>query len=223
MKVLFVEDDIELAWTVKTGLERNGAVVDWVKDGLDGAELSCLHNYDIVVLDIMLPSLDGFAILKRIRSSKISTPVLILTARNNEYDRVRGLDLGADDYLVKPFSYPELYARIRALIRRSNNVVDSILAIGDLSINTVNKKVYFENREIILTSREYAILEYLVYNKGAVVTQQMIEDHVWGYDSEAYSNVVAVLVMRIRKKLCPNNKEKVITTARGFGYVIQDP
>jgi DNA-binding response OmpR family regulator len=101
--------------------------------------------------------------------------------------------------------------------------VDSILAIGDLSIDTVNKKVYFENHEVILTSREYAILEYLVYNKGSVITRQMIEDHVWGYDSEAYSNVVAVLVMRIRKKLCPNNKEKVITTARGFGYVIQDP
>jgi DNA-binding response OmpR family regulator len=150
MKVLLIEDDKELAWAVKTGLEGNAYVVDWMTNGIDGTDMACAHIYDIIILDIMLPLRDGFTVLKKIRNSKINAPILVLTARSQECDRVHGLDFGADDYMVKPFSYPELYARVRALIRRSNHVGTSLLTVGELAIDTVSKSVIYRKIDVNL-------------------------------------------------------------------------
>ena len=222
MKILFVEDDENLAWTVKTGLAKKGYAVDWVADGQEGEDMALAYSYDVIVLDIMLPKKDGFSLCRSIRANNIKTPILILTARYREDDRVRGLDLGADDYLVKPFSYPELYARIRALIRRDKNESSSNIKAGQVLVDTSIKKVTYNGREIGLTAKEYTILEYLVYNKNGIVTRQMLEEHIWDSDSGAFSNVVEVLISRVRKKLCPEDKEAVIKTVKGLGYVIKD-
>jgi len=222
MRILFVEDDENLVWTVKTGLIKNGYVVDWVADGQEGEEMALAYSYDVIILDIMLPKKDGFSLCQSIRANNIKTPILILTARYREDDRVRGLDLGADDYLVKPFSYPELYARIRALIRRDKNESSSNIKAGQVLVDTAMKKVIYNGREIGLTAKEYTILEYLIYNKNGIVTRQMIEEHIWDSESGAFSNVVEVLISRVRKKLCPEDKEAVIKTVKGLGYVIKD-
>lgn len=222
MKILFVEDDENLVWTVKIGLVENGYAVDCAADGQEGEEMALAYTYDVIILDIMLPKKDGFSLCQSIRANNIKTPILILTARYREDDRVRGLDLGADDYLVKPFSYPELYARIRALIRRDKNESSSNIKAGQLLVNTAIKKVIYNGREIGLTAKEYTILEYLVYNKNGIVTRQMIEEHIWDSEAGAFSNVVEVLISRLRKKLCPEDKEAVIKTVKGLGYVIKD-
>lgn len=146
----------------------------------------------------------------------------MLTARTREDDRIRGLDTGADDYLVKPFSFPELCARLRALIRRSSNECNAVLTSGQLSVDTVSKEVIYANSAVSLTAKEYAVLEYLMYNQNSVVTREMLEEHLWNCDSEAFSNVIEVLISRIRRKLCPDDKESVIKTVKGLGYVIRD-
>jgi DNA-binding response OmpR family regulator len=222
MRVLIVEDDENLALTVKSGLEENGYAVDLTANGQDGVEMASIYSFDVIILDIMLPDIDGFMVCKTIRSIGIKTPILILTARYREDDRVRGLDFGADDYLVKPFSYPELYARIRALIRRSVNNPAPEINVGKLVVQLSLKKVFYQGEEISLTAKEYAIMEYLVINRGGVVTREMLEEHVWDSESGAFSNVIEVLISRIRKKLCPDNREAVIRTVKGLGYVVKD-
>ena len=222
MRVLIVEDDRNLAETVKSGLEESGYAVDWVADGLSGLEMVSVYPYDVIILDIMLPGMDGFTICKKIRAKHIESPILILTARYRENDKVQGLDCGADDYLVKPFSYPELYARIRALIRRNNGAHTTEITVGQLSLDSKLKKVEYAGAAVNLTSREYAILEYLVINRSGVVTRKMLEEHIWDCEYGAFSNVIEVLISRIRKKLCPEDKEMVIKTVKGLGYVIKD-
>jgi DNA-binding response OmpR family regulator len=222
MRVLIVEDDKHLAETVKSGLEESGYAVDRVADGLSGLEMVSVYPYDVIILDIMLPGMDGFTICKKIRAKHIESPILILTARYRENDKVQGLDCGADDYLVKPFSYPELYARIRALIRRNNGVHTDQITVGQLSLDSRLKKVEYAGAAVNLTSREYAILEYLVINRNGVVTRKMLEEHIWDCEYGAFSNVIEVLISRIRKKLCPEDKEAVIKTVKGLGYVIKD-
>jgi DNA-binding response OmpR family regulator len=222
MRILIVEDDKHLAETVKSGLEESGYAVDWVADGISGLEIVSVYPYDVIILDIMLPGMDGFTICKKIRAKHIESPILILTARYRENDKVQGLDCGADDYLVKPFSYPELYARIRALIRRNNGVHTAQITVGQLSLDSSLRKVEYAGAAVNLTSREYAILEYLVINRNGVVTRKMLEEHVWDCEYGAFSNVIEVLVSRIRKKLCPEDKETVIKTVKGLGYVIKD-
>jgi DNA-binding response OmpR family regulator len=180
------------------------------------------YSYDVIILDIMLPGMDGFTICQKIRSKHIDSPVLILTARYREGDKVRGLDCGADDYLVKPFSYPELYARVRALIRRRNGAHTNQITVGQLALDSSLRKVEYAGATINLTSREYAILEYLIINLNGVVTREMLEEHIWDCEHGAFSNVIEVLISRIRKKLCPDNKEAVIKTVKGLGYVIKD-
>jgi DNA-binding response OmpR family regulator len=222
MRILIVEDDKHLAETVKSGLEESGYAVDWVADGISGLEIVRVYPYDVIILDIMLPGMDGFTICKKIRSKHIDSPILMLTARYRENDKVQGLDCGADDYLVKPFSYPELYARIRALIRRNNGAHTTEITVGQLSLDSKLKKVEYAGAAVNLTSREYAILEYLVINRSGVVTRKMLEEHIWDCEYGAFSNVIEVLISRIRKKLCPEDKEMVIKTVKGLGYVIKD-
>jgi DNA-binding response OmpR family regulator len=222
MRILIVEDDKHLAETVKSGLEESGYAVDWVADGISGLEIVSVYPYDVIILDIMLPGMDGFTICKKIRSKHIDSPILMLTARYRENDKVQGLDCGADDYLVKPFSYPELYARIRALIRRNNGAHTTEITVGQLSLDSKLKKVEYAGAAVNLTSREYAILEYLVINRSGVVTRKMLEEHIWDCEYGAFSNVIEVLISRIRKKLCPEDKEMVIKTVKGLGYVIKD-
>lgn len=222
MRLLIVEDDIHLADAMKAGLEENGYAVDAVTDGQAALDMVDVYSYDAIILDIMLPVKDGFEVCKEIRAKGIASPVLILTARYQEDDKVRGLDYGADDYLVKPFSYPELYARIRALLRRSKGVSTSTVRVGRLDLDTANKNVVYAGNVIGLTSREYAILEYLVVNRNGVVTREMVEEHVWDSEHGAFSNVIEVLISRIRRKLDPSDREAVIRTVKGLGYVVED-
>jgi DNA-binding response OmpR family regulator len=222
MRILIIEDDKHLVWSIKSKLEKNGYPVDFETDGLAGQERAVSFSYDLIILDIMLPKADGFAVCEYIRRNGIDTPILMLTARDYIGDKVHGLDCGADDYLPKPFSYPELYARIRALIRRANGHPSVEFVIKDLCINTSKKTVLYEGKEITLTYKEYAILEYLAINKNGIVTQEMLEEHVWGSDNHIFSNVLEVFVSRIRKKLNPDDREAVIKTVNGLGYVIKD-
>jgi two-component system, OmpR family, copper resistance phosphate regulon response regulator CusR len=222
MRILIVEDDDNLAGEVKAGLEESGYGVDRVADGGSGVEMAGAYTYDLIILDIMLPVKDGLAVCSDVRAGGIKTPILMLTARQREDDRVRGLDCGADDYLVKPFSYPELYARVRALLRRVNSQPFPEITIGELTLNTTRKRVYYNGKEIELTAKEYGILEYLVFNHDGVVTREMLEEHVWDCDHGAFSNVIEVLISRIRKKLDPENTEAVIKTVKGLGYVIKN-
>ena len=222
MRVLIVEDDKNLTEIVKSGLEESGYAVDWVADGFSGLDMAVAYAYDVIILDIMLPGMDGFKICQIIRSKHIESPILILTARYREDDKVNGLDCGADDYMVKPFSYPELYARIRALMRRRNGSVTTQITVGQLALDSSLRTVKYNGVTINLTSREYAILEYLVINRNGVVTREMLEEHIWDCEHGAFSNVVEVLISRIRKKLCPENKEAVIKTVKGLGYVVKD-
>ncbi len=221
MRILLVEDDENLVWPVKTGLEESGYAVDWAADGLSGRDMASANPYDVIILDIMLPKLDGLSVCKDLRKNGSQTPILILTARHREDDRVKGLDCGADDYLVKPFSFPELQARVRALIRRSKNHRSPEITVGDLVIDTTGKKVRYRGVEIVFTSKEYAVLEFLTFNQGGVVTREMLQGHIWDCERGAFSNVIDVLISRIRKKLSSDDKEIVIKTVKGLGYVIK--
>jgi DNA-binding response OmpR family regulator len=222
VKILLIEDDERLVWSIKTRMEKDGYVLDFETDGQAGEDAALTGAYDLLILDIMLPTKDGFTICRNIRKNGIKTPILILTARYRETDKVLGLDCGADDYLAKPFGYPELYARVRALIRRSYDHPTADIAIGQLYIDTCKKTVLYKGEEVSLTSKEYAIIEYLALNRNGVITRQMIEEHIWNSDSNAFSNVVEVLMSRIRKKLDPADKEAVIGTVKGLGYIIRE-
>lgn len=222
MRILLVEDDENLVWPVRTGLEESGYAVDWAADGLTGHDMALAYSYDLIILDIMLPKLDGLSICKSIRETRCESPILMLTARYREDDRVRGLDCGADDYLVKPFGYPELQARVRALIRRSKNHRSPEIIIGELVIDTIGKTVRYLGVDIPLTSKEYSVLEYLAFNQGGIVTREMLQEHIWDCEHGAFSNVIDVLISRIRKKLTPDEKELLVRTVKGLGYVIEN-
>ncbi len=222
MRILVVEDDQHLARAIKAGLTESGYAVELATDGETALEMAQVYAYDLILLDIMLPGLDGFAVCNELRKRKFDVPILILTARYQDGDKVRGLDCGADDYLVKPFSYPELYARIRALLRRGSGPRSTSIMAGDLSIDTVLKKAEYRGVPVELTAKEYAILEYLVVSRPGVVTREMIEEHIWDSEHGAFSNVIEVLVSRIRRKLCSEDIEAVIKTVKGLGYVVKD-
>lgn len=222
MRVLLVEDDKDLVWSIRSRMEQDGYSVDDESDGLPGQERAVANTYDVIILDIMLPGIDGFSVCRYIRSRGVTTPILMLTARSQEGDKVRGLDCGADDYLAKPFSYPELFARIRALIRRSHNNPSQEIIIGQLRINTAGKTANYNGKVVAMTPKEYGILEFLALNKNGNVTKAMLEEHVWGKDSNTYSNVIEVLVSRLRNKLDPADKEAVVKTVRSLGYIIKD-
>ena len=220
MRLLLIEDYLPLVRSVGQGLREAGYAVDTAMDGEAGLACAQATAYDAVVLDLMLPKLDGLAVLERMRGQRNATPVLILTARDRVEDRVRGLDLGADDYLAKPFAFAELLARVRAVIRRRYRASSSTICVGDLEIDTTARSVRRRGTAIVLSAREYALLEYLAARRGQVVTRTEIWEHVYDFASEPTSNVVDVYIGYLRKKLEPGQGKKLIHTRRGQGYVL---
>jgi two-component system OmpR family response regulator len=216
MRLLVVEDEEDLRRGLEQALREEGYAVDSAGEGADALYLAETWNYDAIVLDIMLPGLDGWEILQRVRQKK-KIPVLLLTARDGFRDRVRGLDLGADDYLVKPFDLGELLARIRALIRRSAGAPNPVVALGPVVVNTAARTVTVEGSEAELTAREYALLEYLVIRRGVVVSRTELYDHLFAEEDESYSNLLDVHVCNVRRKL----GKDFIQTRRGHGYVVE--
>jgi len=222
MRVLVIEDSLRLSKYVRDGLAQAGYSVDVAHDGEEGLWLALSNEYDAIILDLMLPKLDGIAVLQRLRAKGRKTHVLILTARDSVADRVRGLDEGADDYLVKPFALEELIARVQTLIRRSYGFKDPVLSIGGLKIDTARRIVSRGSRELSLTVREFALLEYLVMRKGEVVSRTEIEKHIYDEQAEPSSNVVDSSIHRLRKKIETVGAGDLIRTRRGMGYVIED-
>ena len=223
MRILVVEDERKLAGVIRRGLEEQGYAVDLAYDGEEGLELAEVEPYDLVLLDIMLPKLDGLEVCKRLRARRRNMPVLMLTARDAVDDRVAGLDAGADDYLVKPFAFRELLARVRALLRRDGLSKDPVLRVGDLELDTVRHEVRRAGRPVELTSKEYAILEYFARNPNRVLTRTQIAEHVWDYDFVAMSNVVDVYVRYLRRKLGDEQEPRLLRTIRGTGYQLKAP
>ena len=222
MRILLVEDEKKVASFVKKGLEEEYYSVDVAFDGKNGLHLALTGEHDLIILDVMLPHKDGFSILKEIRSEKISTPVLFLTAKDTLSDKVQGLDIGADDYLPKPFAFEELLARVRALLRRHSSQKDLILKIFDLSLDTQTHTVTRNNLEIKLTPREYSILEYLMRNKNRVISRTVLSEHVYDYHFDTNTNVLDVYINKLRNKIDKNSDSPVIQTIRGVGYIIKD-
>ncbi len=221
MRLLLIEDSPRLRSVLQKGLSREGYAVDTARDGREGLWLATENEYDVIVLDLMLPELDGLAVLERLRRQGKDTHVLILSARDLVEDRVEGLSRGADDYLVKPFSFDELVARLQALIRRSYRAKNPRLAVGELEVNTAARRVTYRGRPVPLTPREYSLLEVLVLRTGEVVSRRDLWERLYEFDSEAASNVVDVLVYSLRKKLDPQNPQTVVKTRRGLGYLIE--
>jgi two-component system, OmpR family, response regulator len=222
MRILVVEDEHRIATSIKKGLELEKFAVDIAFDGTSGFDLASGEEYDLLVLDIMLPGIDGLEICRRLRSQNIHTPILILTAKSQVQDKVLGLNLGADDYLTKPFSFEELLARVKALIRRPKQALDTILKLNDLSLDTQSFKVKRKDKEIILTSKEFSLLEYLIRHQGQIVTKQQIINHVWDYESDILPNTIEVYIRKLRRKVDIPFKDipPLIHTVRGFGYKI---
>ncbi len=220
MKILVIEDEIKLANAIKRALELQRFTVATAFDGETGLDLAIAEHFDLIILDLMLPKISGLEICREIRKEKIHTPILMLTAKGQITDKIIGLDTGADDYMVKPFSFEELFARIRALVRRSSKIASPTLQAGDLIVDTVSFKVKRADKLIELSAKEFAILEHLLRHKGKVVTKQQIVDHVWNYDSDVLPNTVEVHIKHLRDKIDARSKNPIIKTIRGFGYEI---
>lgn len=218
MRVLIVDDDVRLCSVLNRGLTEEGYAVDVSHDGVEGLHLAETRAYDLIVLDVMMPQQDGFAVCRALRAKANATPVLMLTARDAVPDRVAGLDSGADDYLVKPFAFDEFLARARALTRRHVPSRAIVLAVGDLALDTVTRRLTRGGQAVELTSKEYTVLEYLLRNPGAVVTRGMIEEHAWNNDFDSVSNLVDVYIRRLRAKIDRDGEESAIETIRGAGY-----
>jgi len=223
MRVLVVEDSVRLLQSLATGLRRAGFAVDVAPDGEEGLFLAESSVYDVIVLDLMLPKVDGMTILRKLRKKGIDTHILLLTARDTVEDRVLGLRTGADDYLVKPFAFDELLARVQGLARRSYGVKKPLLVIGDLEIDTTARVARFAGKPVALTPREFALLEFLSLRKGEVVSRQEIEEHIYDDRTEPMSNVVDATICAIRKKIASVGRRSLIRTRRGMGYVLEPP
>ena len=222
MKILVVEDEKKVASFLKKGLEQEYYAVDVAFDGKSGLDLALVEDYDLIMLDIMLPLVDGITVLKEIRKVKSDIPVLMLTAKGNIEDRVDGLDSGADDYLPKPFAFEELLARVRALIRRKDKVKQLVLSANDLQLDTQTHKVLRGNNEIILTPKEYSILEYLMRNKNHVVSRIKLTEHVYEYQFDPDTNVIDVYINKLRNKIDKTSDRPLLQTIRGIGYMIKE-
>lgn len=222
MRILVVEDEKKVASFIKKGLEEDYYSVDIALDGKEGARLALSEQYDLIILDIMLPFKDGISILKEIRTEKIFTPVLMLTAKGDVMDKVLGLDSGADDYLAKPFAFDELLARVRALLRRKSSEKNIILTAGELQLDTQAHKAFRNNNEIELTPKEYSILEYLIRNKNRVVSRTILSEHVYDYHFDSDTNVIDVHINKLRNKIDKGYDKQILQTVRGVGYIIKD-
>jgi two-component system copper resistance phosphate regulon response regulator CusR len=222
VRILVVEDDRKVAAFIRQGLHEEGHAVEVARDGREALELVLADSdYDLLVLDVMLPGEDGFAVLRTLRRRRITVPVLLLTARDQVADRVTGLDLGADDYLTKPFAFEEFLARVRALLRRRAEQPGPLLRLDDLTVDPATRRVTRGERRIDLTAREYALLEYFLRNVGRVLTRAMIAQHVWGLDFDSESNTIDVYVGYLRRKIEGRGERRLLHTVRGAGYVMK--
>ena len=221
MRVLVIEDETKVGCLIKRALEEESYAVDLCEDGAKGLEMALVTDYDLLVVDLMLPSMSGMEILKTIRRERIQTPVLILTAQSQVDQRVKGLDAGADDYLTKPFAIDELLARVRALLRRGTPESPGILQVDDLILNPATRDVTRGGQRIDLTLKEYALLEYLMRHTGRVLTRPMISEHVWNQDFDTFTNVIDVYVNYLRNKIDRGRAKKLIHTVRGSGYMLK--
>ena len=222
MRVLVVEDDATIAAFITIGLKQAGFVVDQVADGAAGLALALTEPYAVAVIDLMLPQLDGLSLIEEIRRRQVNTPMLILSAKRSVDDRVKGLQTGGDDYLTKPFAFAELLARVQALIRRASGVTEPTrLKVGDLTLDLLTREVTRAGERLELQPREFALLEYLMRNAGRVISKTLILSHVWDYHFDPQTNVVDVLVSRLRSKVDKDHSEKYIQTLRGVGYVLR--
>jgi two-component system OmpR family response regulator len=222
MRILLVEDDLKIASFVVKGLKEAGFAVDHAQDGKEGLYLALTEPYDAAIIDIMLPKLDGLSLIEGLRRKKINTPVIILSAKRSIDDRVKGLQTGSDDYLTKPFAFSELLARVQALIRRSSRTLEpTSLSVGELSVDLLTREVTRTGTKIELQPHEFALLEYLMRNTGRVLSKTMILEHVWDYNFDPQTNVVDVLVCRLRNKVDRDFENKMIHTIRGVGYVLK--
>jgi len=221
MKILIVEDEPKTGDYLRQGLAEAGFVVDLARDGLDGLHLGLNGDYDLVVLDVMLPTLDGWGVLQTLRRSGREMPVLFLTARDQVEDRVRGLELGADDYLVKPFAFSELLARVRTLLRRSRNKEPELLRAADLELDLLRRRASRAGQRIELTAKEFALLELLLRRQGEVLPRSLIASQVWDMNFDSDTNVIEVAVRRLRAKVDDPFEPKLIRTVRGMGYVLE--
>lgn len=220
MRILLVEDEAKVASFIRSALEENSYAVDVSHDGEEGGYMAETTDYDLLILDIMLPKVDGFQLLRRLRGRKPNLPVLVLTARGNVEDRVRGLDLGADDYLVKPFALAELIARVRAMLRRGVRESSSELRVDDLVLDAARRRVTRAGKAIELSNKEYSLLEYLMRNANHAVTRSMIAEHVWDASFDSFTNVIDVYINHLRNKIDRNFGRKLIHSVRGVGYRI---
>ena len=218
MRILVIEDERQLAAVIKRGLEEEGYAVDATFDGDEGQFYAENTGYDLIILDITLPKKNGLDVCRELRLKRVSTPILMLTARDKVRDKVDGLDCGADDYMVKPFAFPELLARIRAMLRRQEGNKNPLLIVGDLTLDPAARLVTKKGREIPLTAKEFAILEFFMRNPGRMLTRATLEQHVWDYEFDSGSNIVDVYVRRIRNKISPVGRRGPIETIRGAGY-----
>ena len=223
MRILLVEDDVKIASFVEKGLRAAGYAVDHAIDGETGLHLALTEPYDVAIIDIMLPKLDGLSLVKQIREKKINTPVIILSAKDSVDDRVKGLQTGSDDYMTKPFAFSELFARVQALIRRAGGLSEPTqLVVGNLIMNLLSREVIREGRRIELQPIEFSLLEYLLRNSGRVVSKTMIMEHVWDYNFDPQTNVVEARISRLRDKVDRDFSRKLIHTIRGVGYVLRE-
>ena len=222
MRILLVEDDVAIARSLKEGLEDEAYAVDVAHDGDEGYRTVTADDYDVIILDVMLPEMNGYEVCRELRQDGNQTPILMLTARDAERDIVEGLDMGADDYLAKPFSFDVLLARLRALLRRPNEKLEEVLRVGDLTLDPSLKKVMRASEEISLTAKEYAVLEYLMRNAGKVLSKEQIISHVWDFDADVLPNNVELFVMFLRRKIDKPFGSKLIHTVPGFGYKLED-
>jgi heavy metal response regulator len=222
MRILLVEDEEKVSSFIVRGLSAESFAVDTAPDGRKGLELAMTYNYDLIILDLMLPGLNGTEVLRRIRRADHRVPILMLTARDAVADKVEHLEAGADDYLTKPFAFAELMARIKALLRRGSVDRPSVLRVADLEVDRLSQQVRRASRRIELTAKEYALLEYLIANAGRVLSRTMIIDHVWDQSFDGATNIVDVYVRHLRNKVDDGHEAKLIRTVRGVGYKISD-
>ncbi|PNV87550.1 MAG: DNA-binding response regulator [Desulfobacteraceae bacterium] len=223
MRILLIEDDLKLTAFILKGFKDAGFAVDHCDDGEDGLHMALSEPYDAAIVDIMLPKLDGFSLIDELRRRKKTTPVIILSAKRSVEDRIKGLQTGSDDYLVKPFSFAELLARVQALIRRASGAAEpSSLVVGDLSMDLLTRKVIRGGKKIDLPPLEFSLLEYLMRNAGNVVSKTMIMEHVWDYNFDPQTNVVEVRICKLRDKIDDDFDNKMIHTVYGAGYVLEE-
>ncbi len=221
MRILLAEDERDLNHIIAKRLTAEGYSVDCCFDGQEAIDILSYTDYDALILDVMMPRADGYAVLRALRDKGKKTPVLFLTARDAVADRVKGLDSGANDYLVKPFSFEELFARLRAMTRTSFGTTENVLRVDDLTLDRASQTVRRGNREISLSAKEYALLEYMMLNSGVVLSREKIEDHIWNFDYEGGTNVVDVYISYLRKKIDEGEKTKLIHTVRARGYMLR--